>query len=116
MASTENSDGKPIPADSPLYFLIRHIFLPPKLPNANTNSTAKERELLGTVHDALTQFRPFLYAEQTLMLDRCIRMLKCMMDARSGVGTMLKIDVFQQQIEDLAENGMVSFPTQNADI
>jgi hypothetical protein len=50
------------------------------------------------------------------MLDRCIRMLKCMMDARSGVGTMLKIDVFQQQIEDLAENGMVSFPTQNADI
>lgn len=89
----------PVLADEPLYFLIRHIFLPPKLPCPNTKSTATgttgEDELMKTVHDALTQFPAYLDAADTLVLDRCARMLKCMMDAHNGAHVRPDIDVLK---------------------
>lgn len=64
---------------------------------------------METVYDALTRFRLFFNAAQTPVLDRCIQMLKCMMDAYSGSHMRLDTDVLKRQITVLGENG-TSFP------
>jgi len=111
MAGTASSG----PTDEPLHFIIRHIFLPP-CPNTRgiTNSTANEGELMQTVHDALTLFRDVLDAAQSQVLGRCIRMLKCMMDARTHIPP--DTDVLEQQMAVLGDNGTFTpSSAQNAD-
>ena len=115
MANTANSDGETMP--EPLHFLIRHIFLPP-CPSARNeaNRERNESELMQTVHDALTLFRASLDAEQSQLLDRCTRMLKCMIDAHSGEDTRLDTRVLKQQMGALEDNGTFTpSKTQNAD-
>ncbi|EJT72146.1 hypothetical protein GGTG_09013 [Gaeumannomyces tritici R3-111a-1] len=153
-----------------LYYLIRHIFLPPKLPypdetckaNEQTLGTvhreaneqaldeatkraleaarkaneralaaareaneralleaareANERALLETVCDALKRFRRFLCAEQTPAVDRCIRMLSYMMDARDASSGRWSADVCGEQIGRLENDDclVVHIRQQNA--
>ncbi|KAL8299223.1 hypothetical protein RB593_009210 [Gaeumannomyces tritici] len=87
--------------DESLCYLIRHIFFPPKLPHPDRTSEANERTLLETVCDALKRFRALLCVEQTPAVDRCIRMVSCMMDARDVSIGCWRADVCEEQIAGL---------------
>ena len=116
-----------IPTVQSLFFLITHIFLPPGPPKfydpdlrvpeqhfTDEERYFKEREwrlsehLTQTVHDALTRFRTYFNATETPGLDRCIRMLRCMIDAREESG-LLCVDALRRQMADLKDGG-IAFP------
>jgi len=122
------------PTAPTLHFLITHVFLPPGPPKfydigpseheqdfadkekSDKEKFVKKREheqrlrehLIQTVHDALTRFRTYFNATQATGLDRCIRMLRCMIDAREESG-LLYADVLRRQMTDLKDNG-IAFP------
>ncbi|KLU91499.1 hypothetical protein MAPG_10017 [Magnaporthiopsis poae ATCC 64411] len=99
--------------DDRLYFVIRHIFLPPKLPNPLSNCYPDE--LLEVVHQGLARFRGCLNATQIPALDRCVRMVQCTMDVEKEARPppALSADVRGRQIVNLEDNDCLAMPVYN---
>lgn len=91
--------------DGELPCQIRHMFLPPVLPQV-PEPWRLEKSLVETAYNALTRFRALrdaAEAAETRRIDRCIRMLRRM--ASAGKEDAPYADVLWRQIADLGDNG-----------
>ncbi|KIW82284.1 hypothetical protein Z517_05311 [Fonsecaea pedrosoi CBS 271.37] len=103
---------------SPLWFMIHHMFLPPKLPSEDDSSPDHEKALLDTTIAALREFKDLAIEDSNGAVDSVIRMvtsLSAVLDSDGHVNEGKLSDA----LRDLPEKGgtlLLHIRAQNAGV
>ncbi|KLJ08813.1 hypothetical protein EMPG_15752 [Blastomyces silverae] len=90
-----------------IMYLIHHIFLPPKLPQEDDFNLNHENVLLGTVYQALNDFRDCVTHDQDGIVDSVIAMitnLKTVRECSSSDGSVSE-ERLEKALENICSNG-----------
>jgi hypothetical protein len=88
-------------------YQINHVFLPPELPQKDDTNPSHEKALMETVSRALERFKSYFQPSERPELDRCIRMIGCMIGLRNTDG-FLNPTKLNTEIVELSKNGWYS--------
>ena len=69
-----------------LEYIIRHVFLPPHLPQADDYSASSNAALLTEVRDALVEFQSLTPVMKHSVWDGCTKMIQVMESIHGGSG------------------------------
>lgn len=78
MDSTRESDS-----EAKLWYLIHHVFLPPKLPPEDDTDVMLETALVSDVRDSLEAFGESLGSPRPPAIDTCLGMIQRMLSLQS---------------------------------
>jgi hypothetical protein len=87
--------------------LVRHIFLPPQLPNEDDFESEFETVLLDTTVDALLNFKDCVTCEQNGIIDSVIRMVTNLRTVHDSPGSLGAVSEWKlgNALRDLCKKG-----------
>lgn len=95
-------------------YIIRHVFLPPKLPQKDDEDAEKNTCLIEAVLAALVLFRDKhdmseQQEESSMEWSACIKMLDSMLELRNQSGEELELDAdkLEEQLRKMIDGGKV---------
>jgi hypothetical protein len=86
-----------------LYYLLRHVFLPPQLPQETDRNDAKDYLLTERVYHILKRFGDTLHAGAQPSLTNCVSMLGNLLASRTPSG--LDSETLNAQLSSMANKG-----------
>lgn len=91
-------------------YQIRHVFLPPKLPQKDDEDVEKETCLIEAVLAALILFQEHISGEQQQEEERlewsaCIKMVENMLELRNRYGGGLEADKLEEKLRGMIDGG-----------
>lgn len=97
--------------DSKIDYVIRHVFLPPKLPQADDEDVEKGTYLIEAVFAALVLFQQEYVSEQEkeerAEWSACIKMVENMLGLRNQYGGGLDADKLSEKLSGMIDGGKV---------
>lgn len=100
--------------DNNIDYIIRHVFLPPKLPQKDDEDAEKKTCLIEAVLAALISFRDKhdiseQQEESFMEWSACIKMLDNMLELRNQCGEELELeaDKLEEQLREMIDGGKV---------
>ncbi len=100
--------------DNDIEYIIRHVFLPPKLPQKDDEDVEKDTCLIEAVLAALISFRDkYAISEQQeerfVEWSACVKMLDNMLELRNQGGEELKLeaDKLEEKLRGMIDGGKV---------
>ncbi|PBP15421.1 hypothetical protein BUE80_DR013843, partial [Diplocarpon rosae] len=98
------SKGKESLANEGLEYMIRHVFLPPKLPGEDDFNAHHDTGLLDTTIDSLSQFKLHIKKDQITAVDSVIDMLKNLGVIRDA-GGVLREEKLLTALKEVGKDG-----------
>ena len=88
-----------------LLYHIRHVFLPPKLPQKDDAGASKSAALLEIVLEALITFQDYVSKERRSEWTPLVQMVKDMIDVRNDAGDLVP-EKLEQILRVMSDDGM----------
>jgi hypothetical protein len=104
MASAMNGTSSNRLPSRAIMYLIRHIFLPPKLPHEDDFDSEYETILLDTTVDALLKFKDCVTYEQNGIIDSVIAMITNLRTVHDSFSTVSE-QKLGNALRDLCKKG-----------
>jgi hypothetical protein len=89
---------------SHLEYVIRHVFLPPKLPQSDDTDPANDASLTKAVHDALVAFLAHVPADERQVWNTCVETTSNMLEMRNSSNGLVE-DKVAEALNGLFEGG-----------
>ncbi len=95
-----------------IIYLIRHIFLPPKLPHQDDFDSVYEMILLDTTVDVLLKFKDCVTYDQNGIIDSVIAMVTNLRTVHDSFGTVCAVseEKLASALRDLCKKGKAHVP------